>query len=183
MQLSASILVEEAERRVAAEHALAESRQRVAELEAQLQQQQQQQQQQHTQPQPPPRVEPAPLALEVAPAGSTAAAAAPPASLEPSPREGSSPLGSGSGSAGSRSPRPLRSVSTCSLEELRSVASQWSVAAQQAVQISTLPRPPSPVSSPTRQAGITPLVRHVPRGRVQPIPSAVLRTRAYAGGR
>jgi hypothetical protein len=179
MQLSASILVEEAERRVAAEHALAESRQRVAELEAQLQQQQQQQQ--HTQPQPPPRVEPAPLALEVAPAGSTAAAAAPPASLEPSPPEGSSPLGSGS--AGSRSPRPLRSVSTCSLEELRSVASQWSVAAQQAVQISTLPRPPSPVSPPTRQAGITPLVRHVPRGRVQPIPSAVLRTRAYAGGR
>ena len=194
LELAASLLVEEAARRVAAESALVRSEQRVAALEAIV------------------SATSSISAHAVAErSGSSPLAAAgeeeegtPPARAGGSPEH---PKGVGTpeetrGPGGAARtpllrarpalpPVPNRSVSTCSLDELREVSAVWSAHAQQAVQESTLspastisqrsPLSLPPESSPPRPTGVgAPPASPLPRGGRRPIPSAVLRARAVS---
>ena len=197
LELAASLLVEEAARRVAAESALVRSEQRVAALEAIV------------------SATSSISAHAVAErTGSSPRAAAgeeeqeegtPPARAGGSPEQRPKDVGTpaetrGPGGAArtpllrarpALPPVPNRSVSTCSLDELREVSAVWSAHAQQAVQESTLspastisqrsPLSLPPEGSPPRPTGVgAPPASPLPRGGRRPIPSAVLRARAVS---
>ena len=182
LDMAAGLLVEEAARRVAAENALVAANGRVAQLET--------------------------LLAEARSGTDTAARPLPPAlvglSAKPVGRTVPNPLpvsraairGTNSRSQAAEatapaqpasprriSPRPFRSVSGMSVDELRSAADEWSDAARLAVQLTSPDSSPmerlrtlSASSSSASGLGRTPIAR----ARQQPIPSALLRQELQA---
>ena len=196
LELAASLLVEEAARRVAAESALVRSEQRVAALEAIVS---------ATSSISAHAVAERTGSSPLAAAGEEEEEGTPPARAGGSPEQRPKDVGTpaetrGPGGAArtpllrarpALPPVPNRSVSTCSLDELREVSAVWSAHAQQAVQESTLspastisqrsPLSLPPEGSPPRPTGVgAPPASPLPRGGRRPIPSAVLRARAVS---